>query len=164
MALFCIASLGAASARAEDGTGCATFKWSIAREKSAFSMPGLPEVASGQALPGVMSAASVSLRPQSEVSFAHPPARKTKTNPAFGAVVILPGPAAAGRYQVTLSAEAWIDMLQDGQEVRSSGFSAQPDCPGVRKSVMFALKPGTLTVQISGAATDKIKIDVLPAE
>ena len=106
----------------------------------------------------------VNLEPQASVTFAKAPGRKPKADPAFAAVLTLPALAAAGRYQVTLSDEAWIDVLQNGKEVRSSGFSAQGDCPGVHKSVRFALQPGPATVQISGAAVDAIKIDVLPVE
>ena len=150
-------------ASAQDA-GCAKFKWPIAREKAAFAAPDLPAASSGQSLPEVGHAATLNLEPQAGVTFARPPGRKPRADPAFAAVLNLPALATAGRYQVTLSDEAWIDVLQNGKEVRSSGFSAQQDCPGVHKSVRFALQPGPATVQISGAAVDAIKIDVLPVE
>lgn len=150
-------------AAAQDATGCAKFKWSIAREQTAFAAPALTALASGDALP-VKDAAAVKLQPQPGVAFVRPPARKPRADPAFAAVLTLAPLSSPGTYQVTLSDEAWIDMLQDGKEVRSSGFSGQPDCPGVRKSVRFALKPGPTTVQISGASVDNLKIDVQPVE
>lgn len=164
LTLIGFACLGAASAEAQDGAGCAKFKWPIAREQAAFAGSGLPGLTTGQSLPGVLSAASVTLAPQAEVVFVHPPARKPKVDPAYAAVLTVPPLAAAGTYAVTLSQEAWIDVLQDGKEVRSSGFSGQPDCPGVRKSVKFSLAPGAATIQLSGAAQDMLKIEVLPAE
>ena len=161
-ALCAMLLLSTLSARAEDATGCSKFKWSITREQAAFSAAGLPAIASGQVLPA--SGASVALQPQAKVAFVKPPARKPKADPAYAAVLSLPPVAAAGTYEVTLSDEAWIDVLQNGTDIKSSGFSGQPDCPGVRKSVRFALQPGAATVQISGASVQAIKVEVLAAE
>ena len=83
---------------------------------------------------------------------------------SFGAVVKLPPIAVAGTYQVTLSDDAWIDMLQGGREVRSAAFSGAKDCPGIRKSVRFPLQVGDATVQISGSASDSVKMELLPAD
>ena len=156
--------LSSSLASAEDSPACAKFKWSVARERSAFAAPELPVVASGQSLPGVAAAASLKLQPQTGVTFVKTPGRKPKIDPAFAGVFALAPIAAAGRYQVTLSNEAWIDVLQNGKEVRSSGVSDQPDCPEVRKSVRFPLQPGPITLQISGSAVDTLKLDVFPTE
>ena len=150
-------------ALAQDTGGCAKFKWSIAREQSAFATPGLQAVEPGQPLPGIMDPASVRLQPVPGVAFLQPPGHKPRDG-TFGAVLKLPPIAVAGTYQVTLSDEAWIDMLQGGHEVRSSSFSGQPDCPGIRKSVRFPLQQGDATMQISGSAASSIKVDFLPAE
>ncbi len=150
-------------ALAQDTGGCAKFKWSIAREQSAFATPGLQAVEPGQPLPGIMDPASVRLQPVPGVAFLQPPGHKPRDG-TFGAVLKLPPIAVAGTYQVTLSDEAWIDMLQGGHEVRSSSFSGQPDCPGIRKSVRFPLQQGEATMQISGSAASSIKVDLLPAE
>ncbi|HEX4766434.1 MAG TPA: hypothetical protein VH414_09170 [Lichenihabitans sp.] len=151
-------------AHAEEAGGCAKFKWSIAREQAAFASPDLPSVESGQSLPGVMNAAIVRLKPQAEVAFEHEPARKPKVKTPFAAVLKLAPLAAPGTYEITLSEEAWIDVLQGGKEIRSRGFSGQADCPGVRKSVKFPLQAGDATVQISGVRSDSIRVDVLPVE
>lgn len=147
-----------------DEAACAKFKWPIAREQKAFAGSELSAISDGKSLPGIGQAANLSLQPQASVSFARAPGRKPRVDPAFAAVVSLPAVGTAGRYQVTLSEDAWIDVLQNGKEVRSAGFSAQRDCPGVRKSVRFALEPGPATLQISGASVDAMKIDVLPVE
>lgn len=165
MALIAVAGLAAtAPALGQDTAGCAKFKWSVARERTAFATPGLPEVANGGSLPGIMDPVSVKLEPQAGIAFEHTPGSKRTIEGAHAAVLKMAPIAVAGTYQVTLSDEAWIDVLQDGKEVRSAGFSGQPDCPGVRKSVKFPLKAGPVTVQISGARASSIKVDVLPVE
>ena len=154
----------AGPARAEESGGCAKFKWSVAREQAAFAAPDLPSVETGQSLPGVTNAAIVKLKPQAEVAFERKPGRKPKVETPFAAVLKLAPLTAAGTYEVTLSEEAWIDVLQDGREVRSAGFSGQTACPAVRKSVKFPLQAGAATVQISGVPSGSIKIDILPVE
>jgi hypothetical protein len=44
---------------------------------------------------------------------------------------------------VTLSHEAWIDVVQDGRYARSVGSTSRNDCPGLRKSVRldFGVRP-----------------------
>ena len=155
-------SLVAGPAAAQDASGCAKFKWSVDRERSAFGTPGLREIEPGKPLPGIMDPAILRLRPVAAAGFERPPGRKPKDG-TFGVAVKTPPLAVPGTYQVTISDEAWIDVIQNGHEVRSSGFSAERDCPNVRKSVRFSLGAGEATVQISGAAADSIKVDLLPA-
>ena len=152
----------AGPALAQDTGGCAKFKWSVDRERSAFGTPGLPVVDPGKPLPGIMDAAIVKLKPVADAGFERPPGHRPKDG-TFGALLKTPPIAVAGIYQITLSDDAWIDVIQDGKEVRSSAFSGQKDCPGVRKSVRFSLAAGQATVQISGAAADSVRIDLLPA-
>jgi hypothetical protein len=151
------------SAWAQDAGGCAKFKWSIAREQSAFATAGLQAVAPGKPLPRIMDPAVVRLQPVAEVAFVQPPGHKPRDG-TFGGVFKLPPIAVAGTYQLTLSDDAWIDMLQGGHEVRSSAVSGVKDCPGIRKSVRFALQTGDASVQISGSPSDSMKVELLPAE
>lgn len=155
-------SLATGPAAAQDASGCARFKWPVDRERSAFGTPGLQVVEGGKPLPGIMDPAIVRLKPVAEAGFERPPGRKPKAG-TFGAAVKTPPLAVPGTYQVTISDEAWIDVIQDGHEVRSAAFSAERDCPNVRKSVRFSLAAGQATIQISGAAADSIKLDLLPA-
>ena len=161
-ALALLAGVAAGPAAAQDASGCAKFKWPVDRERSAFGTPGLQVVEQGKPLPGIMDPAIVKLKPVAEASFEHPPGHKPKDG-TFGAAFKTPPIAVAGTYQITLSDEAWIDVIQDGHELRSSAFSGERDCPNVRKSVRFLLQAGQATVQISGAAADSIKVDLLPA-
>lgn len=157
-----VLAASAAPALAQDASGCSKFKWPVERERSAFGTPGLQSVEAGKPLPGIMDPAIVKLQPVEKAGFERPPGHKPKDG-TFGIVVKTPPIAVAGTYQVTLSDDAWIDVIQGGREVRSSAFSGVENCPNVRKSVRFPLAVGPATLQISGSATDSIKVDLLPA-
>ncbi len=94
--------------------------------------------------------------------FALPPERAPKAG-SFGGVlkVAIDKP---GLYEVTQSDEGWIDVVQDGARVKSSDFSGQKACPGVRKSVRFNLAAGPATLQISNVETRTIMVAIAPAE
>ena len=155
-------SLVAGPVAAQDASGCAKFKWPVDRERSAFGTPGLQVIEAGKPLPGIMDPAIVRLKPVAEAGFERPPGRKRKDG-TFGVAIWTPPLAVSGTYQVTISDDAWIDVIQNGRELRSFGVSAERDCPNVRKSVRFSLGAGQATVQISGAAADSIKVDLLAA-
>jgi hypothetical protein len=143
-----------------DKPACEQFDWSIAREQSLFASPALKKVSSGAALdqPG---AAALELSPNASVAFVLPPARQPKTADSFGGVLTVNN-LAAGTYQITLSSEAWIDVIQDGKTVDSTAHSGKRGCADVRKTVRFQLKVGTATIQLSGATTNAVNIAVLP--
>jgi hypothetical protein len=69
----------------------------------------------------------------------------------------LPKPAT---YRITLSQGAWIDVFQDGHEVKSSAFSGATGCDGVRKSVKFELAAAPFIIEISGTTARVIAIAV----
>ena len=117
-------ALAAGAAQAQDDA-CQQFKWSVARERQAFAAPSLPTLKSGEALPDGSQAVRVNLGPEDGVAYPVAPARKPKSSPAYGAVLDTAPIATAGTYQVTLSGDAWIDVVQDGKVVRSSAFSGR---------------------------------------
>jgi hypothetical protein len=82
----------------------------------------------------------------------------------FGGAVWLPSVERSATYQVTLSEEAWIDVIQDGKYVRSIGSSGRSDCPGLRKSVRSVLAPTPFVLQLSGAVLDAIVVAISPIE
>ena len=77
---------------------------------------------------------------------------------------MIPKVPKAGLYQITASAEGWIDVIQDGKALASSAHSGRRDCPDVRKSVRFDLQTGAVTIQFSGVDSKFIKLAILPAE
>lgn len=147
--------VAAAPARAD----CDHFKWSVARERGWFSAsPATLPATGGQAEVGAGYALTLAKDAKLPVA----PERAPKPN-SFAAVLGAPK-LEAGLYQITLSAEGWIDVAQDGKLVKSTDFSGQRDCPGVRKSVRFPLGAGPATVEISNVGADKIMFAIAPAK
>ena len=152
----------ASTARAQDATGCDKFKWSIARERAWFAVGAKP-VAAGADLTLAEQGYAVALVPDESAGFVAPPERAPKPG-AFGGVLKISGLPKAGLYEITLSEEAWVDVVQSGASVKSSDFSGQKNCPGVRKSVRFPLAAGPATVQISNVASAAIQLAIAPAQ
>jgi hypothetical protein len=136
---------------------CDHFKWSVAKEREAFA--GAQPLPSTGASADVGKGYDVALTP--DLALPVKPERAPKAGTS-AAVFELPK-LDAGAYQVTLSAEAWIDVSQGGAVVKSIGFSGQKDCPEVRKSVRFPLGAGAATVEISNVQGASIKVAVEPA-
>lgn len=157
-----LALLAAASAQAQEATGCGKFKWSVAREKAWFE--GAPQdMGAGAADPQVDKAYAVSLKPVADVAFVKPPVRTPKPE-SFGAALTGPVIDKPGVYEITLSSEGWIDAVQNGAIVKSVDFSGLTTCPGVRKTVRYMLSSGPLTIQLSNVAQDKILLAIATAE
>jgi hypothetical protein len=146
--------LGLATARAD----CDHFKWSVANERTWF--------ASAQPLPAEGGAADVgagyAVTLAKDVKLPVAPEREPKPD-TFAAVLTAPK-LEAGLYQITLSEEAWIDVAQDGKLVKSSDFSGQRDCPGVRKTVRFPLAAGAAAIEISNANVSQVKFAISPSK
>ncbi len=153
--------LAASGAHAQDTSGCEKFKWSVARERAWFTAGAKP-IAAGADMPLADVGYAVTLVPSEKAGFVAPPERAPKAG-TFGAVLKVPALPKAGPYDVTLSDEAWIDVVQNGAVVKSSDFSGQKACPGVRKSVRFDLAAGPATLQISNAAPATLQIAIAPA-
>ena len=161
IAALLIFSAATGGARADDASGCEKFKWSIARERAWLAASPKP-VAAGDAIPSGDGAYAVTLASGDATAFPVSPERPPKAG-TFGAVVKT-NIGKAGLYQITLSDEAWIDVVQNGASVKSSGFSGQKACPGVRKSVRFDLAAGPASLQISNSESPKIMLAIAPAE
>src|ERR1700688_1527094 len=96
--------------------GCDKFAWPLARERALFAAPDKPDVKAGETLPAIPKTAfTLRLQPGTEASFAMPPERKPRVETWFGGAVRFPGLEHPGIYQVMLSEEAWIDVVQDGR-------------------------------------------------
>jgi hypothetical protein len=149
----------------EKGDGCDKFAWSVARELAWFSARDKVSVTSGETLATRPSAAFVMrLKPAGHASFVLPPERIPRSDGWFGGTVSFPAVEWAGIYQVTLSDEAWVDVIQDGRFVRSVGSSRRRDCPSVQKSVRLELAATSFVLQVSGVASDAIVIAISPSK
>lgn len=150
-------------ALSQEKPACGEFAWPLDRERALFKAATLKTVASGAVLDSLEQGVALELLPNDSVTFALPPGRAPKMPESYGGVIAIENLPKGGIWQVTVSAEAWIDVIQDGKAAASSAHTGKRDCEDVRKSVRFELQPGRTTVQISGAATRLIKLAVLPA-
>jgi hypothetical protein len=58
----------------------------------------------------------------------------------------------AGGYRVTMSENAWLDVIQDGKALKPSMFGDVVGCAGLRKSVEFELTSAPFVIEVSGVA------------
>lgn len=155
----------AASARADEKPACEQFKWPLAIERSWFEAGTLQDLPSGATVDKLAEGAfTVTLRPSTEVSFTLEPEGKPKPDKPLGAILSFDAVTTPGLYQITLSDEAWIDVIQDGAYRPSLEFSGVHGCPGLRKSVRFELKQAPLVLQLSSALAPSVKIAIRPVK
>ena len=149
-----------ASPAAAEDAACGKFKWPLTTEKSWFdAATDLKAYASGAAVDELADGAlTVATRPMAEIAYALPPEGKPKPDKTAGALLTFAKVTKPGRYQVTLSDEAWIDIVQAGAYRLSGEFSGVHGCPGLRKSVRFEFAEGPLTLQLSSAAAPAVKV------
>ncbi|MHC2584444.1 hypothetical protein ACVI1J_003374 [Bradyrhizobium diazoefficiens] len=157
-------TLGATSAlAAEEPSGCDKFKWPIERERAALTAPDRAKLVSGSeqaALPS--SAITLGLIAPSEAKLPTPPERAPKDGTFAGFTGIKT--TKAGLYTISLSAGAWVDVVQDGHVLKPVAFSGATDCDGIRKTMKYELSAQPLVLQVSGARDNFISIAILPSE
>ena len=150
----------AGSAFAQEPVGCDKFKWPLDKERATLNGTDLPRIASGDRVSWpIPFATTVALVPLPDAKLPMPPERAPKSPDSFGGFVHIPAPA-SGTYKLTLSSQGWIDVVQNGQFVKSAGFTGAMGCDGVRKSVKFDLAAQPFTVQFSGVAANSIRITI----
>jgi hypothetical protein len=141
--------------------GCDNFAWPLARELALFAAADKPSVKAGETPAFIPKVAfTLHLQPGPEAGFVMPPERQPKSEHWFGGAIHFPGLEKPGIHQVTLSGEAWIDVVQDGRYARSVGSTGRGDCPGLRKSVRLDLGAGPFVLQFSGVAEDSIVVAI----
>lgn len=154
----------AAPAFAAEPSGCDKFKWPIQRERAALSAPQRTTLTSGAAVTSPLPIAAVlTLRPRDDAGLPSPPERAAAET-TFAGYVSVKTPLTAGTYSISISAGAWIDVVQDGRYLKPKAFSGATDCAGLRKIMKFDLAAAPFVVQVSGAKETTIALAVLPAE
>jgi hypothetical protein len=162
--LMVLALLALAGPAAADD-GCEKFAWSVARDRAAFAATDKATITAGETLATLPTAALlIRLQPGAQAAFDMPPERKPRTEQWHGGMVRLPALPKAGIYQITLSDDAWIDVIQNGRYARSVGSTGRSDCPGVRKSVRLDLDASPVVLQVSGVAADAISVTIGPVQ
>jgi hypothetical protein len=159
--LIAIALLTAAPAFAQAPVGCDKFKWPVDRERALLASPS--QMASGAEMPKPLATAvTVALVPYAGAKLPVPPSRAPKTVDSYAGFINAPAVSNPGTYRVTLSAPAWIDVIQNGHTLQSTAFSSASGCPGIAKSVKFELTAAPFAVEFSGTAADALTFVVTP--
>lgn len=162
--LIVLALLGTAPAcAAEEPSGCDKFKWNIDREKAALTAPDRIKLASGAEFVTLPSTGiTLGLSAPAEAKLPSPPERAPKEG-TFAGFAAFKNALPPGRYTINLSAAGWIDVVQDGQFLRSVTSSGVRGCEGNRKSVKFEIPSKPFIVQISGVETSSISLAIVAA-
>jgi len=163
--LVALLLLGVAPAfAAEEPSGCDKFKWPVDRERAALTAPDRAKLASGSeqaALPS--SGVTLALVAPQDAKLPSPPERAPKDGTFAGFASFRTAPK-AGLYTISLSAGAWVDVVQDGHFLKPVAFSGATDCDGIRKTMKYELSAQPFTLQISGAKDNSLSIAILPAQ
>lgn len=150
-----------APALAQEPVGCDKFKWPLDKERATLTGTDLPRLASGSQVKfPIPFGATVALMPFADARLPAAPERAPKDPNSFAGFVLVPAPAKAGTYKVTLSAEGWIDIEQSGRKVKSTAFSGVLGCEGIRKSVKFDLAAQPFTLELSSVKANTVNIVV----
>jgi hypothetical protein len=92
-----------------------------------------------------------------------PPERAPKEG-TFAAFANFKSAPKAGLYTISLSAGAWVDVVQDGHDLKPKAFSGATDCDGIRKTMKYELSASPFVLQISGARDNALSVAILPSE
>jgi hypothetical protein len=157
--------LGATPAlAAEEPSGCDKFKWPIERERAALTAPDRAKIASGSEQAAAPSSAiTLALMAPSDAKLPSPPERVPKDGTFAGFASFKAAPK-AGLYTISLSAGAWVDVVQDGHFLKPVAFSGATDCDGIRKTMKYELSAHPFVLQVSGAKDGSVSIAILPAD
>jgi hypothetical protein len=157
--------LAAAPARAaEEPSGCDKFKWNIDRERAALTATDRVKLVSGGELAALPTAGmTLGLSAPTEAKLPTAPERAPQQGTLAG-FTTFKTPPKAGIYTVSLSASAWVDVVQDGHPLKPRAFSVATDCDGIRKTMKYEISASPFVLQVSGTKETSISIAVLPSE
>jgi hypothetical protein len=156
----------ASQAQAAEKTGCAGFTWSLDAELSWVASSDGVSLESGASLPAPpQKAITLALQLAKSVTLPVTSGIKKQAVGAdtYSGWLTLDGVAKPGLYQISLSHEGWIDVVQKGALVPSKAFTGRKECAPIHKSVRFEIGPGPVTVQISGAPSQTVKLAIREA-
>jgi len=151
----------AGPALAQEPAGCDKFKWPIDQERGLLTSKALPTMASGNSVTSALpSAVTVTLAPWADAKLPMAPERAPRLPASFAGFIQVAAPAHEGVYKISLSSDAWIDVVQNGHLVKSTTFSGATGCEGIRKSVKFDLHAEPFVVQFSNAPANSIGVAI----
>ncbi len=164
-AFIALTLMAAVPARAaEEPSGCDKFKWNIDRERAVLTLPDRVKLNSGSELAALPSTGmSLALVAPAEAKLPMPPERAPKEGTFAGFAQVSSTPK-AGIYTISLSAGAWVDVVQGGHLLKPKAFSGATDCDGIRKTMKYELSAAPFVLQVSGARENSIAVAILPSE
>ena len=157
-----LAALAISPAFAQEPVGCDKFKWPVDREMAALRSNDLGTIASGSDIAALPFAAKITPKTPKDAALPTPPERTQKDGTFAG--FLSSRRVVAGLYSISLSASAWLDVVQNGQFLRAKSFSSVQGCDGIGKVVKFELTGGPFALQISGVAADSISVAVMSSD
>lgn len=149
---------------AEEPSGCDKFKWNIDHERAALMAADRAKLASGAELNTLpASGVILDLVAPADAKLPTRPERAPKDG-TFAGFASVKTALKAGTYTVSLSAGAWVDVVQDGHFLKPKAFSGATDCDGIRKTMKYELSDKPLVLQVSGSTDQSIVFAILPSE
>ncbi len=153
--------LFAAPVHAQEPVGCDKFKWPLDQERSLLISSKSAAVVSGSSVTSKFPVAvTVNLAPFADAKLPTAPERAPRLPTSFAGFVQVAAPAHDGTYKISLSSEAWIDVIQAGHMLKSTAFSGATGCEGIRKSVKFDVKAEPFTIQLSNVPNNSIGVAI----
>ncbi len=160
----CLLLSAAPAYAAEEPSGCDKFKWPIEHERAALTAPDRVKLASGAELASIPATGmTFTLVAPAEARLPNPPERAPKDGTFAGFANFKNAPK-PGLYTISLSAGAWIDVVQDGHGLKPKAFSGATDCDGIRKTMKYEISASPFVLQISGARDNSLSVAILPSE
>jgi len=153
--------LFAVPVQAQEPVGCDKFKWPLEQERTLLTSGKATAVASGSSVKSSLPVAlTLSLVPFADAKLPTAPERAPRLPTSFAGFLQVAAPPHDGTYKISLSSEAWIDVVQAGHLLKSVAFSGATGCDGIRKSVKFDLKAEPFAIQLSNVATNSIGVAI----
>jgi hypothetical protein len=153
-----IAAPALAPAWAQEPSGCDKFKWPLDRERALLAHAA-PLASGGELPPTLTAAVKVALAPVADAKLPVAPSRAPKPD-TYAGFVRVTAPVKAGTYKVTLTDNAWVEVAQDGQNLKTGAFSGVHGCEGLRKSVKFDLSEAPFVITLSNMTAKEIGVVV----
>lgn len=164
LVILAVAVAASTPAFAAEPSGCDQFKWPIDRERAALTALARSALVSGAVVTTPLPvAATLTLKPVADAGLPFPSERKAAEG-TFAGYLSIETAWPAGTYSISLSANAWVDVVQAGRYLKPKAFSGATDCAGIRKTMHFDLAAGPFVVQVSRMTENTIALAILPAE
>ncbi|MGN6462610.1 MAG: hypothetical protein ACTHLY_15565 [Pseudolabrys sp.] len=145
--------------------GCTKFGWPLARELQWFGGGNLPVYESGAKRDTPPdNAFTLDLDADNDATLVMPLERKSRNDNGYGGSISFGPLPRGGLYQITLSEDGLVDIIQNGHYLKKKASHMRRDCPAVRRSIRVELTAAPLVLQFGGVEMPSLTIAVAPAE